>query len=62
MIEEGDIVESQEDLENTLNSFFANILEEPVGDRDAAQREVLRHIPKVISEEHNLMLGKSIAM
>ena len=43
--EEGNIVESQEDMERTVNSFFSNLLEELEKDEEASQREVLRHIP-----------------
>ena len=60
--EDGTIAETQEDLEHTLNTFFTNILEEPDWDRVEAQREVMRHIPKVITEEHNFMLMKPIEM
>ena len=61
-IEEGHIVETEEDLELTLNSFFVKLLEEPDWDRDVAQREVLRYIPKFIIEEHNFMLLKPIEL
>ena len=60
--EEGTIVETQEEFELTLNSFFSNILEEPNWDCEAAQMKVLWHIPKVIIEEHNFMLLKPIEM
>ena len=38
---EGAIAETQEELDITLNSFFANILDESVLDRVSVQREVL---------------------
>ena len=60
--EEGNIVETQENMEHTLNTFFVSLLEEPNWVRDVAQREVLWHIPKVITEEHNFMLLKPIEM
>ena len=47
-------------MEITLNSYFAKLLEEPNWDRDASQREVLSHIPQVITEDHNLLLLKPI--
>ena len=37
--EDGCIAESQEDLENTLNSYFANLLQEPDRDKEEDQRE-----------------------
>ena len=60
--EDGNIVESQEELETTLNSYFFKLLQEPERDREEAQREVLSHIPKIITEDHNQILGKSIEM
>ena len=45
-----------------MNSFFSNLLEEPNEDQEASQREVLRNIPQVITEEHNLVLVKPIQM
>ena len=60
--EDGSIAESQEDLENTLNSYFSNLLQEPDRDREEAQREVFSHIPKLIMEDHNQILGKAIEM
>ena len=47
--EEGTIVKNQEELELTLNTLFTNPLEEPDRDREASQREVIMHIPKVIT-------------
>ena len=38
------------------------MMKEPEGDREESQREVFRHIPKIISDEHNHMLGKPIEM
>ena len=60
--EDGSIAESQEELETTLNSYFAKLLQKPDKDREEAQREVLSHIPKIIMEDHNQILGKSIEM
>ena len=47
--EDGSIAKSQEDLENTLNSYFSKLLQEPERDREEAQRDVLSHIPKLIT-------------
>ena len=60
--EDGSIAESQEDIETTLNSYFTKLLQEPDRDREEAQREVLSHIPKIITDDHNQILGKSIEM
>ena len=37
-------------------------MKETKGDRQESHREVFRHIPKIISDEHNHMLGKPIEM
>ena len=60
--EDGSISKTQEELENTLNHYFANLLQEPARDREEAQREFLRYIPKLIMEDHNKVLGKAIEM
>ena len=58
--EDGSIVETQEELETTLNSYFSKILEELDKDREESQRELLSHIPKLITDDHNQILGKAI--
>ena len=45
-----------------MNSFFSKLLEEPDWDREDSQWKVFQHIPKVITEEHNLMLMKPIEL
>ena len=60
--EDGSIAVSQEDLENTLYSYFDNLLRELDRDMQEAQREVFSHIPKLITEDHNQILCKSIEM
>ena len=60
--EDGSIAETQEELETTLNSYFSKLLQEPDIDREESQREVLSHIPKLITDDHNQILGKSIKM
>ena len=47
-MENENIAETQEDLETTLNSYFANLMKETEEGREEAQREVFRHIPKLI--------------
>ena len=57
--EDGSIVRTQEELETTLNSYFSKLLQDPDKDREEAHREVLNHIPKLITDEHNQILGKA---
>ena len=61
-MEDENIAETQEESETTLNSYFAKLLQEPEEDREEAQREVFRYIPKLITDEHNHILGKSIEL
>ena len=61
-MEDGNVSETQEELETNLNSYFSNLMKEPKEDREESQREVFRHIPKIIIDEHNHILGKSIEM
>ena len=58
--EDGNIAETQEEIETTLNSYFSKLLQEPNKDREESQRQVLSHIPKLITDDHNQILGKSI--
>ena len=58
--EDGSIAKTQEELESTLNSYFSKLLQGPERDREEAQREVLSHIPKLIIDDHNQILGKAI--
>ena len=61
-MEDGNIAKTQEELETTLNSYFSNLLKKPEEYREESQREVFRHIPKIITDEQNHILGKSIKM
>ena len=55
-------VETQEELELTLNDFFIDLLEDPDHNRYEAQTKVLQHILRVKTDEHNFMLIKPIEM
>ena len=61
-MEDGNIAKTQEELETTLNYCFSNLVNKLEEDREESQREVFRHIPKIIIDEHNHILGKSIEM
>ena len=60
--ENGTYVETQIELEKTLNEWYADLLEEPDINRRESQEQVLNHIPKVIMDDHNIMLMKPINM
>ena len=61
-MEDRNIVKTQEELENTLNSYFTNLMKELEGDKEESQREVFIHIPELIIDDHNHMPGKPIEM
>ena len=61
-MEDGNNVETQEELETTLNSYFSKILEDLEEEKEEAQREVLSHIPKLIMDEDNHILGNYIEL
>jgi hypothetical protein len=53
--------ESHLDIENTLVNHFQNIAREPNMDITEAIHKILRHIPKVVTTDHNLNLNKPIS-
>ena len=60
--EDGSVVEKQKEIEETLNSYYADLLEEPNVDRRQAQSEIFRHIPRIITQEHNQILMRPVEM
>ena len=59
---DGTYGETQIELEQTLNGFYADLMEEPDINLQEMQEHVLNHIPKVITTDHNIMLMKPIDM
>jgi hypothetical protein len=59
--QEGIERESHQDIENTLVNHFQNIAREPNLDRTEAIHRILRHIPRVVTMDHNLNLNKPIS-
>lgn len=53
---------TQQDLEETLTEYYADLLEEPAVDKRQAQAEVLGHIPRIITPKHNQILMRPIDM
>jgi hypothetical protein len=53
--------ESHQDIENTLVKHFQEIAKEPNLDRTEAIQRIVRHIPKLVTEEHNVNLCKPIS-
>jgi hypothetical protein len=59
--QEGIERESHQDIENSLINHFLNIAREPNLDRTEEIHRILRHISRVVTEEHNLNLRKPIS-
>ena len=59
---DGTYLDTQIELEQTLNGFYVDLLEEPDINHQEAEEKVLNHIPKVIMVDHNIMLMKPIDM
>ena len=53
---EGDHLEYYRDIKTELVSFYENLLTEDDEDRDAAQQQVISHIPSLVTTEQNIML------
>lgn len=54
------VLETQEDLEQELNTFFKELLEELGVDRGRFIENVMRFIPRKITDTHNEMLLRPI--
>ena len=59
---QGDHLDVHEDIENELKEYFQNILREPLGIRNQAIQSITRHIPKIIMDDHNVMLLHPITL
>eukprot|EP00253_Pinus_taeda_P015416 PITA_15416 len=58
---QGEKLEKHEDMEKELRDHFQEALKEQTRSRIAAIREVTRHIPKLITEEHNQNLLQPVS-
>lgn len=54
--QQGERVEAHEDMEKEFTTYFQDILKEREGNRDAEIRAITQHIPRIITEEHNIKL------
>jgi hypothetical protein len=59
---DGDVVHSHEDMENTLISHFQNLLTEPRADRQEAISKITRHVPSLVTPEQNAGLLRPITI
>jgi hypothetical protein len=53
--------ESHQEIENTLVNHFQGIAQEPNQDRFEAIQRIIQHIPKLVTEEKNVVLSRSIS-
>jgi len=60
--EQGDRIETHEGIEEEFLRYFKKVHQEPSIDRRPAIDKILRNIPKLIIEEHNILLLKSTNM
>jgi hypothetical protein len=52
--------ESHKEIKNKLVNHFQGIAQEPNQDRTEAIQRITQHIPKLVTEEQNINLNKSI--
>jgi hypothetical protein len=60
--DDGDIVHSHEDMENTLIGYFQNLLTEPWAETQEAINKITQHVPSVITPEQNAALLRPITI
>ena len=56
----GQVVEKQSDLEQHLVQFYLELLKETDDEQGRNIAEITRHIPKLVTLEHNVMLMRTI--
>ena len=59
---QGTSLDSRENIEKELNSYFENLLTNHVADKTKAISKITRHIPQLITAEQNFNLLKPITM
>eukprot|EP00253_Pinus_taeda_P003782 PITA_03782 len=60
--EQGSKIETQEGIEQEFLKYFKKMNQEPNVDRTEAIDNITRNIPKLITEDHNLLLLKPISL
>jgi hypothetical protein len=59
--QEGIERESHQKIEKSLVNYFQDIAREPNLDRSKSSLRILRHIPRLVTEQHNKNLRKPIS-
>ena len=60
--QEGNLIHSQEELETQLNHYFRSLLAEPRNDQDQDIKKITKHIPKILTEDHNKILLRKFSL
>ena len=60
--DDGSILEEHVDFEKELLGFYKNMLTEPDDNKEEAIRQVLEHIPFLVTKEHYVSLMKPISL
>ena len=60
--QQGERLENHEDMERELIDHFSNVHQEPPLRRHPAIDQISHLIPKIITEEHNQMLLRSVSL
>jgi len=51
--QDGHLIHSLEELETELNHYFNSALKETRNDQNQDIKKITKHIPKILTEEHN---------
>lgn len=54
---EGHLIHSWEEMEEELTQYFSSLLKEPRNDQDEDIKKTTKHIPKILTEDHNKMIS-----
>ena len=60
--EAGDLLETHQEMEEVLISYYDNLLSEEIMDQGEAQQQVISHIPSFVTEDQNFMLMRFITL
>lgn len=59
---QGEEMEKHEDIEREITNHFKTVHQEPPKGRQPTINEILQHIPRIITEEHNQCLLRLVTM
>eukprot|EP00253_Pinus_taeda_P024684 PITA_24684 len=59
---EGHLIHSQEEMEVELTHYFSSLLKEQRNDHDQDIKKITKHIPKILTKEHNKILLRKVSL